>query len=474
MFNSHLSFPNPSPACPIDVLPEPLRGAVLYAVHEKVFPAAVALTDSLAAAAAVVHCGFDCVAPDGERLPATINTCVVAPSATGKGRSMRLFFKHFLGAQKRQRARRDEGPDRCNPTGSAPTSLVEAMVSTISIRRLIQELDGFGMNLTIQREEGASFLKTDLFKHGTDALTQLWSGDPPLDHFVMGRELVAAEARLSLAFRIQPELMYDHLKRRGRLEYKLGFWPRTIAACHDPERFPGNEGYLSACTRSGTDSAFQDRMTELAGWINTQRDSFGADRIGIELDAEASAFLLELGYRMKSWATTYYPDIREAAGRAWENTLRVAVVLRVFCVGPGKVSLDLVLRAWAIVEWSLSQHRLIFVEAIAPAPVRAAFPPNPYSAPRQTSGVEKPSKLPRPLQDAQWVLTCLDRMRTQDFMRKPTLIDLRLLANLPEKRLSTAMAWLKLEGIVDIDRGNHDTLIRYSKMSSSGSALTIF
>ena len=60
------------------------------------------------------------------------------------------------------------------------------MMSKPSFRALLDALNGRGMNLTIQREEGSSFLKTDLFKKDTDALAQVWSGDPPLDHVVHG------------------------------------------------------------------------------------------------------------------------------------------------------------------------------------------------------------------------------------------------------------------------------------------------
>lgn len=456
MFKPQLAFPNLHPVCPIDLLPEPLRGAVLYAITKMGTPPAVALTDGLAAAGAVVHCGFDCVTPDGDSLPATLNTCVVAPSATGKGRSIKLFFRHFLNSHKQRKPRSIERNGRGDPLTPARKPLVEAMVNNISVRRLIQELDGVGMNLTIQREEGASFLTTDLFKHGTDALTQVWSGDPPLDHFVMGAELVAVDARVSLGFRIQPDLMYDYLRHSGRLSYKLGFWPRAIAGCHDPERFPENERYRPNFFRSGTARPFHDRVEELAASINSLREPGGVDRIGMELGVEATAFMLELGLRMKSWTPNYYQDIREAAGRAWENTLRIAVVLHVFCVGAGKVSLDMVECAWAIAEWSLSQHRLIFIEAISHAPGQEVLATSAYA---MQPKAPKPAKLPRPLQDAQWVLTCLDRMCTP-FVRQAMLSDVRLLGGLPEKRLMTALAWLKQEGIVETPMVDESMLIR--------------
>lgn len=348
-------LPNRWPTCPIDLLPDPLREAVLHAI-QKGFPPGVALTDAIAAVAAIVHCAYDAVTPEGERMATTVSTCSTAGSTSGKGRSMRQFFKHTLAANKRL------APDPCGPFKPArpitsSRRLPTHMMSKPSFRALMDALDGHGMNLTIQREEGSSFLQTDLFKKDTDALAQLWSGDPPLDHLVHGKRLVAIDARCSLGLRIQPYKMDEHLNGAGRGSYRLGLWPRTIASCHDPEKFPGNETYAYRGSGSHGTREYDLRMLRLSSLVTSFAQSTYKERIPVELDGDAKAFMLELSYRIKQWVKPHYWDIREAAGRAWENTLRVAVVLHVFCIGEGKVSRDYVERAWAIVEWSLSQRR---------------------------------------------------------------------------------------------------------------------
>lgn len=460
-------FPRYRPDFPFEALPEPIRGAVLQAVRERDIPAPVALVDAIAAAAAVVHCGYDCVAPDGEHLPTTINTCVVAPSAAGKGRSIRFFFRRFLEKQLDRQAMLVDGPEgdeEDSGRGSkakafARTPIVEAMINSVSYARLMREIGGRGMNLTIQREEGASFLNSDLFKKNTDALTQLWSGNPPLDHFVMGKEIVAAEARVSLGFRIQPDLMYEYLRGNGRHAVKLGFWPRTIAACYDPEMFPESDWHPSAQTSAYDGQAFQQRVNELADAINNRRSGGCRERIGVSLDQCAMGFMLELGFRMKQWwRTSHFRDIPEAAGRGWENTLRLAAVLHVFCNGTGPVTLEMVRRAWDIVEWSLLQHYLIFVFAPASkttspsqagglAPLNAARP----SAPKR-------QRIPQPLQDAHFLLACLDRLRCTT--ASPLLSDLRLLSGLSKRRFQVALEWLKLETMVRVSFVEPVTIVR--------------
>ena len=445
-------FPNLTPICPVDVLPDVLRDAVLHAISTKDIPAGVALTDATAAAAAMVHCAYDAVTPDGERMPTTINTCGTADSASGKGRSIKQFFKHSLEIRKLPPPVIEGRPQPIPWARRLPSH----MMSKPSFRALMDALDGRGMNLTIQREEGSSCLRTDLFKKNTDALAQVWSGDPPLDHVVHGVHLEAIDARCSLGFRIQPSMMDAYLNGPGRGSYKLGFWPRTIACCHDSEKFPANETYRFWGHGKYSTEAYDLHMQRLSSLVTSFVQTAYEGRIPVELDQDAKAFMLELSYRMKQWRMAYYGDIREAAGRAWENTLRVAVVLHVFCIGEGKVTRDYVERAWAIVEWSLSQHRLIFIEsprqALSTALVLKAVPARPLRVAQP-----KPPKPPRPLQMAQWFLQCIARLLQRQ--GTVTVREVNQLAVLKPKELESALKWLELEGAVRLKPHGRETLI---------------
>ena len=456
MNRSLLPYPNPHPICAIDALPDVLQDAVHYAILKMDIPAAIALTDAIAAAAAVVHCGYDCVTSDGDTMPCTINTTLSAPSFAGKGRSYRLFFGSFIEATKRTITTMNDVNPVMSGARRTQTPRVETMFGDTSYCALLQALNGTGMSASIQREDSASLLGSEIFKKRLDTLTQLWSGDPPLDHVVLGKQFVATDARCCVGIRIQPDIMDDFLRRYGLLSYKLGFWPRSIAGCHDPDRFPFNETYLVTHNAQANAVGFQARMRSLALLINTRNKSGFAGRIPVELDTEAKAFMLELGYRIKQWIKPHYADIREAAGRAWENTLRIAVVLHVFCVGEGNVARDYVERAWAIVEWSLSQHRLIFIEsprtqttgtsmtAVSPIqPIRVVQP--------------KAPKPPRPLQDAQWFLQCLGKLWAPT--RSVTVREVNQLAGLSQKRLESALAWLKLERTVQLTERGADVYI---------------
>lgn len=466
MSHSFYPFPDERPICPVDALPDGLRNAVLYAIVKKGVPPAIALIDAIAASAAVVHCGYDCVTPDGELMAATLYTLASAPSATGKGTSYRILFRYFIQAMKRDMAERANtermkanhpaasGFQKETPRAAIPT--VEGLVTEMTYFAFLKALHGEGMNAAIQDEDAATFFESELFKHQLSRLTQAWSGDPPISRAYGSRQLRAVDARCSIGLRTQPDILGDVPESRLRMAINVGFLPRCIVGCHDPDRFPWNETYQVSHGDVPSDDTFQARMASLALIINSRNCAGYAGRVRVELDADAEAFMLELRFRIKQWSKPYYSDIHEAAGRAWENTLRIAVVLHVFCIGEGKVARDLVERAWHIAEWSLSQHRLIYSksprtptgslireQAHPIRPIRVAQP--------------KPPKMPRPLQDAQWLLTCLSRLWVPT--KAVTVRELNQIAALPLRRLEGALTWLELEGAVLLTPHGKDVLI---------------
>ena len=457
-------FPHPRPCCPVDALTDPLREAVLYAIVKKGVPPAIALIDAIAAISAVVHCGYDCVTPDGDLMAASIYTLTSAPSVTGKGTSYRVFFRHFTQTQKREMAERAKPKlVKTNPleasvnTRESPNvTLVEALVSEMTYYALLQALHGHGRNVAIQDEDAASFFESELFKSKLSRLTQAWSGNPPLSRAFHSKELFALDARCSIGLRTQPGILDEVPRSRLQLAINVGFFPRFIVGCHDPYRFPMNESYHVYQAGQPSDNAYQARMTSLALIINSRNLTGYAGRVRVELDTDATAFMHELSWRMKQWMNTCYADIREAAGRAWENTLRLAVDLHVFCLGDGKVSREYVERAWAVIEWSLSQHRLIFIES--PRTARGTgMTVQPTTARPVRVWQPKPLKPPRPLQDAQWFMTCLSRLWAPN--RQTTVHEVNQLAALSPKRLASTLKWIELERMVRLTTHGQDILI---------------
>ena len=109
-------------------------------------------------------------------------------------------------------------------------------------------------------------------------------------------------------------------------------------------------------------------------------------------------------------------------------------------------------RAWAIVEWSLSQHRLIFVEAIRPQPKSAKLEP-----------VKQP-KLPQYQQrlnaDMQFMLNAIGARAPYSPANKVRLADVLLLTGFDKTRFLKTLGWLVAGYYVLVEGGDeHATVL---------------
>lgn len=460
-------YPTPdlSRECPIDALPPLLFSAACEVRQlEDDVPAECLLTDAIGACVAAVQRVYDAQGLDHRTMPTTVNTLALASSGIGKGTSYKEFFKFLIDHnQDAQRATREiraqkrlakkaglptYGPDFREPDGRN--------LANIGYRALIDCLDGVARSVSINHEDGSSFLDSDLFTDYADKITQLYSGCPDLDYMVKDVDLIAVRARGSLGIRIQGELFYLKMKQTKNKSFHLGLWGRSIVACHDPKQFQTAKVFMPAKSPGGGLAALNLRLNNLMAEAEKRHGQGELVRDVILLGEEAKAFMHELKFRIKQWRGTYYSEIDPAAARAWENTLRLAAVFTVVCEGDRHISLEMAQRAWVIVQWSLTQHQMIFIEAMKSEPkspaVRAA---GTFAKP--WPGKPKMPKLPRPIQDAQWVLECV--IAASNGRRGALMTEVAALAGLRGARLQTAVAWLKLNQAMEIVRTTEGSLI---------------
>ena len=434
-------FPRHHPYCPIDALPDLLYDAT-YHLHrqEPDIPPGVLLTDAIAAAAAAVHLSYDVVGPDGRLMPCTINTLAVCRSGLGKGTSYHGFFEPFYDFE-------NDGD------GS------ELLLQEVSYRALTETLHGTGRSVSIQHEDGDSFLENPLLKKHPDKLTQLWSGKPPIKHKVRGASLEAKDARCSFGMRIQPKVFYPFLIRTDSKTFVQGLWPRAIAACYDPLKF--DEPRIVFPRPSGVPGlkTLHDRLGALLAQARERTRNGELAREPLALDDSAAAFLVELKYRIKQWGPEY-EDIAEARDRAWENTLRLGAVFHVMCGDQELITLEMVQRAWDIVEWSLEQHHRIFVEAIASTPPGSQLS-------RSGTPVRPPGKA-RPVDDAQELHYWIERIESRQVDEWVNLSCAAKLAGLSGRRLATARERLRFEGLLVEQVRGGECYVRLQRYRSTG------
>ncbi|MUV13358.1 DUF3987 domain-containing protein [Noviluteimonas gilva] len=451
-------YPRQYFACPIEALPDLLYSAA-YDVRtlEDDVPAECLLTDAIAACAAAVHRCHDVRGLDARTMPSTVNTLALVPSGLGKGTSFSCFFQAFNAHATENHLQAIEAQDgQVQEKGKGKAREQDGLIlQEVSYRALMECLHGINRNTTIQHEDGSSFLESDLVRKYIDKLTQTWSGNPPLKHKVYRTDLIAVGGRCSFGFRIQPKLYYPVLKKTSNASFHQGLWPRAIAACYDPERFQTPITYMPVPRSTGGMADLTARLEELLAQADERHAAGLTDRMIVVLGKEAATFMHELKFRMKQWRHTEYADIDEAAARAWENTLRVAAVFHIVCVGKGEISLEMVERAWIIVEWSLTQHRLIFVEANRP-------PPKPVLV-RLMKAPKPPEHQQRLNADMQFMLDAICA-RAAYYQRERVLVgEVMLLSGFHQTRFLKTLGWLITGGYVEMEGNGEHASVRLTQ-----------
>jgi len=463
-------FPDMSRECPIDALPDLLFSAACEVRQlEDDVPAECLLMDAIAACAVPVQRLYDVVGLDYRHMPTTIFMLTLAPSGRGKGTSYREFFKPLIehNRQAGLAAREVRARKRSFEKTGLPVDGLEfrepdgRMLTMISYRALMECLDGVARSVSINDEDGGSFLESDLFIRMGGSLTKLHSGFD-LDHVVKDVDLTAIDGRCSLGIRLQGEVFYPEMKRTNNKSFHQGIWGRAVVACHDPKRFGPCKIHTPTSWPGGGLKEFHRRIKDLMDKANKKQAKGELVRDKIVLGDEARAFMVELKFRLKGWRETCYDaQIEPAVNRAWENTLRIAAVFQIVCGEGTEISLEMVRRTWAIVQWSLTQHQMIFVDVIKPEPqlpeARAVRP----FAKHWPAKVKLP-KQPRPIQDARWVLDCL--YVVSGGRGEASIAEVATLAGLRGPRLETALAWLKVNQAVEIVGRGENAVMRIAAM----------
>lgn len=409
-------------SCPIDALPDLMYDAACEIGRITEAPAEVLLTDAIAVASLAVSLRHDVRGFDGRTLPTSIFTAALARSGAGKGQSMIQFFKAFKEDTK-ERLRRQLASAQPAKTNDG------LILEEITLPALMDRLHGIGKACSLQLEEGQRFIRMML---DLDAiLSQLWSGDPPIERIVKGASRTALDARLCISFRIQPLLFYkDLIKDRGKT-YAQGLWPRFLLACYDMDRFPAPQPAMSP---RSIGTKHNDRLQAALKELVDQAQGCPGDspRAMVELSKDAAVRMRMLKEQIKHFCPAHYKAIGPSVSRAWENTLRLAAVFHVVCGEAGQISLEMVERAWTIIEWSLTQHYLVFVEAVRAAPSQKV----------STAGNARAPRIATQADDARQVLESVWNARRLRSSDESFLEEVQRMAGLQPARFSRAVAWL--------------------------------
>jgi hypothetical protein len=419
-----------NPNIPVEKLPPLFYDAVIHACRQTGAPPEVVVSDTFALTSTHTQRLFKVKGFNGSVMPLTLNTLSLAPTAIGKGESYRMFF---------QQRNELEISELTQPAGAL--TIEDLLLQDVTPSALMSKLAGHGKSASIQLEDGYSFLYSLLMKRNfISKLPQVWSGPPSLKLVQHRGNYDAFEPCVEIGLRIQADLFYLFLMTDKSVSRHLGLWPRFLTFCYDPQQFPVTPWYAEA----GPSMASSIPLMERLGVFRCAApDSNEPAREVLVMDTYANAYLREIAYWVKGQMNGEFHDIQDAAGRAAENTLRLASNFHVVCQGYGPISREMIERAWAFVYWSLCQFRNVFVLSIQspPKPARLKEPKRP----------KLPSHHRRLQADTQFLIECIGARSGHFVYGKVPLAEAILLTGYSKARFLRALYWLATAGYIETE-----------------------
>lgn len=452
---------------PMSALPSPLFEVARYAHEVEGAPAGIAILDVIATASAVIQCHFDLQTRYG-RMPLSINTLAFARTGGGKGNSFRYIVEPVMALELLSPS----------PAGSGPNPL---FTEGLTEAALMQRLFGVGRCVSVQLEDAGDFIEDFLMKT-PQTVNKIWSG-----RATQGKETrhcpgQAKESRGNFGMRTQPLSFDPLLDLRHNRAVTTGLWPRCLVAyVRDDEEQPKQAaakreqykdpmpGYLDTLRSLHENAmpvevkapAIDDHATLSPAMRRASADvgSFLRElgiqppaqpvltktpeppyrRRPVQLSAEATDWVDGLSAWLRGAGGAEYTDVRDAASRAGENTERLATIFHIVSGASGDVAREMVERAWGIVRWSLTQHRIAFVER----PVKVLKERSVDV--RKRSRRAKEELIAEQMQDIVSAVSDLTRFRRTSFVRKS---EVKTYSKLGATSFNAAYLRLKMCGFI--------------------------
>ena len=227
-------------------------------------------------------------------------------------------------------------------------------------RAMMDSLEGNGESIAFKSDEGEIIIKGGVLKL-TGVLNKIWDGTFML---TLDRSdevnVIARNPRMTVSYMVQSRLFQDLLDRRGDTMRGSGHWARYLIGW--PASTQGTR-YTYTLEKEWTHlPKFHEKARQLLDAFGRRSDAGLITRDVLEFSEDAIAKWISLTNNTESMLQPcgYLSDIKDFASKAVEITGRVAALLHIFSGQEGKISVDTLERAIAIVGWHLEEFKRIF------------------------------------------------------------------------------------------------------------------
>ena len=227
-------------------------------------------------------------------------------------------------------------------------------------RATMDKLEGDGESMAYKSDEGEIIIKGGALNQ-VGLLNKVWDGVSmlALDRSD-GVNVIARNPRLTVAYMVQSQIFQNLLDRKGDSMRGSGHWARYLIGW--PASTQGTRYTYSLDRQWIHLPKFHEISYRLLEEFDRRSRAGAMTRDVLEFSEDAIAKWISLTNNTESMLQPcgYLSDIKDFASKAVEITGRVAALLHVFSGQEGKISVDTLERAIAIVGWHLEEFKRIF------------------------------------------------------------------------------------------------------------------
>ena len=390
-------FTAPQPDYPIDALPRELRLPTHEIQRNTQVPPALAAMAVLGATSLACQGLIDVKLPTGKVCAVQLNLLGIAISGERKTTIDGYAYSPFYSADLEAAARhtsdiaehdialeswklqgqllRKPSRDLCNKVAPEDmAALLEAHArqkpqmprlhrfirQDITGRALIDALEGTGQSIGLITDEGDVLFRSTAMQ-GLGNLNRAWDSPPLLALDRADQEHVfVSHPRLTVSILTQPAVIRQYLSKHGDEARGSGHLARYLVAW--PTSTQGYRAMQAAELVWDHLPNLHARFTELIQEYVAMRASGHIERQVLEFSDDAKERWFQLANKTE-WMLRpgdYFHDLNDFASKAMEMVARVAALFHHVNRDEGKISLDTLERAIAIVGWHLDEAKRLF------------------------------------------------------------------------------------------------------------------
>jgi len=230
----------------------------------------------------------------------------------------------------------------------------------ITAKAIMEALQGDGESIAITTDEGHMLFQSAAMSH-LGLLNRLWDSPEVLPLDRAGKEqILAMNPRVSVSIMTQKAPLQAYLEKRGSVAKGSGHWARYLIGW--PTSTQGYRWVNPSEQLWEHLPIFHARISELLVEYQTMIESGKVERELIEFsdDAKARWFALAAETERMLREGEYLSDINDFASKVMEILARLAAAMHYFVGEGGKVTLDTLERAFAIIRWHVEEYKHLF------------------------------------------------------------------------------------------------------------------